>query len=213
MSNREPVLECVSKFNLKATVERFGTLKLIVTGAIQHVVLDGIASQIKAGGKREGFESETGSNSGIKAPTGYILVIARVIIDSPVIILPVITIVVVIKVSAEDEGGASGDVDKGFHRLAAIEVVTVVQEHRNAMTGTNIHGVAQTNTKQVLRAVEEDAVYKHALKSDIGLLSYALGTAAQIESVFIDHVVRNLLFLTLLSRHNKCDAQEKCGCQ
>ena len=59
------VLEGISKFNLNATVERIVTFKLIVASAINYIVIDGIASQIKAGGKREGFVPETGSNGSI----------------------------------------------------------------------------------------------------------------------------------------------------
>lgn len=180
---------------------------MIVAGAINYIVINGIASQIKAGGKREGFVPETGSNGSIKSETGFVFVRSRKIIDNPIIISTVVIIVVVVKVSAEDERGTCCDVDKGFDSLAAIEIVAVVQEHRNTVTGTNIHGVTQADTEQILRAIEENAVYKQALESDIGLLRAALRTAAQVKSVFINHVVRDLLFLILLSRHNKCGAQ------
>lgn len=201
------MLECVTNFSLDTTVESVRTLKVIVASTIKHIVIDRIASQKKAGIKSEGLESETGSNGGVEAETGFILVRCRIIIDHPIIILSVVIIVVVIKVTAEDERGTCCDVDKGFHSLAALEIVAIVQEHRNAMTGTNIHGVAQTDTKQVLCTVEENAVDEQAFKSEIGLLSSALRTAAQIKSVFIDHVIRDLLFLFFLSRNSQSGAQ------
>lgn len=178
-----------------------------MSSTIKHIVIDGIASQIKAGIKREGFVSETGSNGGVETETGFILVSCRIIIDHPIIILSVVKIVVVIKVTAEDERGAHCDVDKGFNGLAAIKVVAIVQEYWSTVAGTNIHRVTQTDTEQILRTIEENAVDKQAFKSEIGLLRSTLMTAAQIKAVFIDHVIRDLLFLFLLSRYSQCGAQ------